>query len=154
AQRRGAEVRPAPLDRDARRRSLRRDGAAGGPGGGDPGVLSPPAAGRAAVSGGAGPRAAGSEGRRIVEGRVHAFFAFDVANASDLEAIASVLRPGRASIRRRRPAPAYVEYAVPPVELVLGESDLGPPGGGARVAATARLFDFGAVSVCLTLPLP
>jgi hypothetical protein len=106
------------------------------------------------VSQRAEPPEPGAGGRRILEGRLHAFFAFDVANAIELEAIPSVLRPGRASLRRRRPAPEYVEYAVAPVDIALGERELGPHGGGARVAASARLFDFGAVSVCLTLPLP
>jgi hypothetical protein len=91
---------------------------------------------------------------RIRDGRLHAFFAFDVSNAIDLHAIPSVLRPERARILHRRPAPEYVEYAVPPVDVVLGERKLELPGGAARAAAGARLFDFGAISVSFTLPLP
>lgn len=91
---------------------------------------------------------------RIRDGRLHAFFAFDVSNAIELDAIPSILRPERARILNRRPAPEYVEYAVPPVDLVLGERELPVPGGAARTAPGARLFDFGAISVSFALPLP
>ena len=91
---------------------------------------------------------------QIRDGRLHAFFAFDVSNAIDLQAIPSVLHPERARILHRRPAPEYVEYAVPPVDVVLGEREIRVPGGAARAAAAARLFDFGAISVSFTLPLP
>jgi hypothetical protein len=91
---------------------------------------------------------------RIRDGRVHAFFAFDVSSAIELEAIPRAFRPERTRILRRRPAPEYVEYAVPPVDVACGECRLELPGGVAQVAASARLFDFGAVSVSFSLRLP
>lgn len=94
------------------------------------------------------------DGPRIVEGRVHVLHAFDVADAIELAAIPSVLRPERARILRRRPAPEYVSYAVPPVELALGERALELDGKTRRLHLSARLFDFGAVSVDAVLELP
>jgi hypothetical protein len=91
---------------------------------------------------------------RIVAGRVHALFAFDVANAIDLEAIPSVLRPGRASLTPRKPAPEYLRYTVAPVELTLGERRLSLGGASVTAHVTARLFDFGAISLDWTLPSP
>ena len=91
---------------------------------------------------------------RIVEGRVLCLFAFDVASAIELASIPSDLRPERARIAPRRPAPEYVGYANPPVEISLGEQRVGVGGRSAAVSVTARLFDFGAVSISWSLPMP
>jgi len=91
---------------------------------------------------------------RIAGGRVLALFAFDVASAIDLEAIPSVLRPGRARLTPRKPAPEYVRYAVAPVELSLGERTLALGSASAQAHVTARLFDFGGVSIVWTLRPP
>ena len=53
-------------------------------------------------------------GPRLRNGRVIALFAFDVAAAIDLDRVPAVLRPGRAVLSGRKPAPEYVRYAVPP----------------------------------------
>jgi hypothetical protein len=90
---------------------------------------------------------------RVRSGRVVALFAFDVAAAIDLHSIPSVLRPERSQIIRRRPAPEYVSYAEPPVDIALGERELELGGEKQRAALSARLFDFGAVSVALALGL-
>ena len=86
-------------------------------------------------------------------GRIVALFAFDVAASIDLQSIPSVLRPERSQIIRRRPAPEYVNYAEPPVEVALGERELELGGEKVRAALSARLFDFGAVSVAVALAL-
>ena len=91
---------------------------------------------------------------QILDGRVLALFAFDVGDAIDLEAIPAVLRPERAQLVRRRPAPAYVQYAVPPVEIALGERPVRLPAGDVAATVSARLFDFGAVSLTFALPAP
>ncbi len=87
---------------------------------------------------------------RIVEGRVVCLFAFDVASAIDLASVPPELRPERARIAPRRPAPEYVGYANPPVEISLGEQTV----SGNPVSVTARLFDFGAVSISWSFPTP
>jgi hypothetical protein len=90
---------------------------------------------------------------RVQNGRVVALFAFDVAAAIDLQSIPSVLRPERSQIIRRRPAPEYVNYTEPPVEIALGERDLELGGEKRRAVLSARLFDFGAVSVAFAFGL-
>ncbi len=84
----------------------------------------------------------------VRNGRIVALFAFDIAAAIDLQSIPSVLRPERSQIIRRRPAPEYVNYVEPPVEIALGEREIELGGEKQRAVLSARLFDFGAVSVC------
>jgi hypothetical protein len=91
---------------------------------------------------------------RIVGGRVVAVFAFDVANSIDLEAIPSVLRPGRTRLEARKPAPEYVRFAVAPAEVALGERSFDLGGVPLPAVLTARVFDFGAVSIAWTLRPP
>jgi hypothetical protein len=86
-------------------------------------------------------------------GRILAFFAFDVADSIELEAIPRVLRPERARIARSRPAPEYVGFAVAPIDVALEDHSIELPSGEVRASVTARLFDFGAVSLCFALPL-
>ncbi len=94
------------------------------------------------------------ESPRIAQGRVFALFAFDVANAIDLEAVPSVLKPDRARLTPRKPAPEYVSYSVAPVELSLGDRVLAFDGRTLPAAVTARLFDFGAISLTYAMPAP
>ncbi len=91
---------------------------------------------------------------RIREGRALGFFAFDAADSIDLDAVPGVLRPERERFVSRRPAPGYLGWAVPPVALALGDRTVPLRGGPARATASARLFDFGAISLTLSLPLP
>ncbi len=91
---------------------------------------------------------------RIRDGRALGFFAFDTADSIELGAIPGVLRPERERFVSRRPAPGYLGWSVPPVALALGERELPLRGGTARASVSARLFDFGAISLTLALPLP
>ena len=90
---------------------------------------------------------------RILDGRVFAFVAFDVGFEIHLEHARRLLDGTRASgLKHDRPAPpAEVRYPEPPVEVALGEHRL-PNGVPATVSA--RLFDFGVVSVGFTMPAP
>ena len=89
---------------------------------------------------------------RILDGRLLAFVAFDVGFEIDLARATEILAAGRApGLHPRRPAPASVRYPEPPVETTLDDHRL-PDGTVASVAA--RLFDFGVVSFCFTLPPP
>jgi hypothetical protein len=96
--------------------------------------------------------AGGAEKPRIRDGRLFGFFAFDSADSIDLEAIPRVLRPERARIAPRR-APESVRWELPPVEITLGERTIPTPAGPLRAETTARLFDFGAVSIGFAVPL-
>jgi hypothetical protein len=89
---------------------------------------------------------------RILDGRVFAFVAFDIGFEIDLEEARRLLDGTRVpGLRQDRPTPAEVQYPARPVELSLGEQRL-PDGTAATV--TARLFDFGVVSLLFTLPAP
>ena len=89
---------------------------------------------------------------RIVDGRLFAFVAFDVGFEMDLEKARTLLHGTRVpALRQDRPTPPEVDYPEAPVELNLGEQRLL---GDTVAVVTARLFDFGVVSVSFTLPLP
>jgi hypothetical protein len=89
---------------------------------------------------------------RILDGRCFAFVAFDVGFEIELAQVMRLLDAGRApEVRPRRPAPPSVRYPEPPVEVALADHRL-PDGATATVIA--RIFDFGVVSLCFTLPLP
>ena len=92
--------------------------------------------------------------RRISDGRTFCFLAFDVANSIDLSSIPAELRPERTQIVHRRPAPEYVEYVDPPVEISLGTAEVRVGETHLSSNVTARLFDFGAVSISFALPAP
>ncbi len=93
---------------------------------------------------------------RVASGEVIAYRLFDVAYAVDLaraEAIWSA-RPGAGSARRRLSAtsPKAVAYDVPPVVLTLEPVPLELPNGSVLASATARLYDFGVLSLALDVP--
>jgi hypothetical protein len=89
---------------------------------------------------------------RILEGQTFAFVAFDVGFEIDLDATTRLLDAGRVpALRPRRPSPPSVRYPESPVELGLGEHRLSD---GSVAAVSARLFDFGVVSICFVLPVP
>jgi hypothetical protein len=89
---------------------------------------------------------------RILDGRVFAFFAFDIGFEIDLEHARRLLDGTRAAgLKQDRPAPAEVRYPDLPVEVSLGEQQLET---GVTASVSARLFDFGVVSIGYTLPAP
>jgi hypothetical protein len=89
---------------------------------------------------------------RILDGRLFAFVAFDVGFEIDLERARRLLQGTRApALRQERPTPPEVEYPEAPVEVGLGEQLLL---GGTTAVVSARLFDFGVVSILYTVPLP
>jgi hypothetical protein len=89
---------------------------------------------------------------RILDGRVFAFVAFDVGFEIDLEQARRLLDGTRTTgLRQDRPAPPGVRYPEPPVEVALGEQALQT---GLTATVSARLFDFGVVSIGFVLPAP
>jgi hypothetical protein len=89
---------------------------------------------------------------RILDGRTLAFVAFDIGFEIDLDAATTLLAAGRApGLRHQRPAPPSLRWPAPPVEVALADHTL-PDGTTATVSA--RLFDFGVVSVCFVMPPP
>jgi hypothetical protein len=84
----------------------------------------------------------------IREGAFHAYFVYDVADTIDLSRLGSVAGEGvaRAPLQLRREASSgFIEFPTPPIVARL-------PAGPGGVAVRAKIFDYGVVSVRLTLP--
>jgi hypothetical protein len=92
----------------------------------------------------------------VAAGSVTALRLFEAANEIDLKQAEALWRqqPRSASTRHRltgTPAKAMA-FGVPPLELALEPVMLTLDGAEVSVAATARLYDFGVISVALRLP--
>jgi hypothetical protein len=87
-----------------------------------------------------------------VQGRISAFFLFDVAEGFDLGAVGRLIGPTVQSRLASKPStPSYIQYQQPPLTidgaaLGLGDAD------GFRVRF--KIFDYGVISVSLTRELP
>ena len=93
---------------------------------------------------------------RVRSGEVIAYRLFDLAYGIDLGRAEAIWRerPGGGSARKRLNAtpPKAVAYDVPPVVLPLDSVTLALPSGPAAANVTARLYDFGVVSLALSVP--
>jgi hypothetical protein len=92
----------------------------------------------------------------VVSGYIVAYRLFDVAHAIDLGRVEEVwARKGRSGISRGRlnttPAKA-VAFGVPPVDLGLDPVPLNLGDVTVQAAVTARLYDFGVVTIALRVP--
>jgi hypothetical protein len=84
----------------------------------------------------------------VRDGAFHAFFVFDVADTIDLAQLASVGGEGvsRAPLQLRPEASSgYIEFETQPVVARI-------PPGPSGVAVRAKIFDYGVVSIRLSLP--
>src|ERR1700712_5715897 len=93
---------------------------------------------------------------RVTAGEVIAYRLFDIAFAIDLvraEAIWNA-RPGAGSARKRLSvtSPKALAYDVPPLVLALDAVTIELPGGPVRAGVTARLYDFGVLTLALSFP--
>jgi hypothetical protein len=90
---------------------------------------------------------------KVNAGAVLAYRLFDVAYAIDLrkaeEIWARTVRTGSSRGRLTATPQKAVAFGVPPVALGLGLVDLALPDGPVQAIATARLFEFGVVSIAL-----
>jgi hypothetical protein len=92
----------------------------------------------------------------VAVGAIVALRLFDIAYAIDLARAETLLaEQARASRRIRLSAtpPKAMAYGVPPVALDLGPVMLVVDGTNVTAAATARLYDFGAVTIALRVPV-
>ena len=94
---------------------------------------------------------------RVASGEVIAYRLFDLAYAVDLGRAEAIWRdrPGGGSARKRLSAtpPKAVAYDVPPVVLTLEPVSLALGSGPVAASVTARLYDFGVVSLALSVPV-
>lgn len=79
---------------------------------------------------------------------------FDIAEQIDLENARALAAEESRRLKLSRAGSEYLVLPNPPLSLTLGQRKLELPKGPLEVEATARLFDFGAVSVLLALPVP
>lgn len=93
----------------------------------------------------------------VVAGQIVALRLFDVAYAIDLKR-AEALWAGHAAGRTARARfsatpPKAVAFGVPPLGIALDPVTLDLGGGPVELGATARLYEFGALSIALRLPI-
>ncbi len=90
-------------------------------------------------------------------GRILVYHLFAVADTIDLDHVRK-LWEGQSKTTRlisRRAAPAYIQFVNPPVTLALGDRPLYPrPDDHLLGRATAKVFDFGVVSIRWEIDLP
>jgi hypothetical protein len=89
----------------------------------------------------------------VATGSILAYRLFDVAYAIDLakaeETWARTARTGSSRGRLTTTPPKAVAFGVPPVAISLGAITLALPDGSTQATATARLYEFGVVSIAL-----
>ncbi|MEA2744894.1 MAG: hypothetical protein QOG25_3265, partial [Acetobacteraceae bacterium] len=100
---------------------------------------------------------AGASALDVSVGYILAYRLFDVAYAIDLakaeDTWARTVRTGSSRGRLTTTPPKAISFGVPPVALGLGTVALALPEGAMQANATARLFDFGVVSLALRVPV-
>jgi hypothetical protein len=93
----------------------------------------------------------------VKAGYILAYRLFDVAYAIDLakaeETWARTVRTGSSRGRLTTTPPKAIAFGVPPVSLGLGTIALPLPDAPLQATVTARLFDFGVISIALRLPV-
>jgi hypothetical protein len=94
---------------------------------------------------------------QVGAGAIVAYRLFDAAYAIDVEkaekAWALTGRTESSRVRLSTTLPKAIAFGVPPVALALGPITLSLPDGPVHATATARLFDFGVVSIALRVPV-
>jgi hypothetical protein len=93
-------------------------------------------------------------GIRVASGHLFFFYAYDAGFEIALEEARPLCEasdsPGIAGLR---PAPAHLQYRPRPLTVPAGAVTVPVSGKTYRLDATVKIFDFGALSVTLTLPL-
>ena len=93
-------------------------------------------------------------GVRVSSGNLFFFFAYDAGFEIALDSARSLCTafdaPGIAGLR---PAPPHLQYRPKPLFVPAGEVEVNAGGASWRLDAAVKIFDFGALSVTLALPL-
>jgi hypothetical protein len=91
---------------------------------------------------------------RVEDGEVRVYRLFDVADAVDLHRAeqATTAPASRLQLDNAQSATA-LEFPRPPLQLVLGPRPLPLASGPREAELTARVFDYGVVSICYRLPI-
>lgn len=91
----------------------------------------------------------------IARGTCFPLFAYEVAQAIDLDAAERRIRAGteRQTVKQKRRAPAYFEYRPAPLHVTRDGEELVVAGYRSAPGVEVVLYDFGAVSVSYAIPL-
>jgi hypothetical protein len=87
---------------------------------------------------------------------IHLAFAFDIGYEIDLESARGLLPGESASLARRKRTPESIRYRPSPLRLAVDPSGLNLPGGvlpSGPTRAELSLFDFGAISLAVAIPV-
>lgn len=93
---------------------------------------------------------------RVVAGAVTVLRLYDVAYAIDLaaaERLAGAERAAVGRVRLARAEPKAIDFGIPPLEIGLGSVELATELGPELATAHARVYDFGAVSLLVRVPM-
>src|SRR6266581_2969469 len=89
----------------------------------------------------------------IARGTCRVLFAYDVAQAIDLDAAAARLAAERQTVKHKRRAPAFFEYRPPPLRVTFPGVAHAVGSHATAPAVDIVLYDFGAVSASYEIPL-
>lgn len=93
----------------------------------------------------------------IASGRIYLYHLFTIADLVDLARLRQELGGGTTVSRftSRRPSPQYIQFRNPPVIFSLGSRPLHPaPAMTVNAQVTAKVFDFGVLSLRWEIPFP
>jgi hypothetical protein len=79
---------------------------------------------------------------------------FDVADEIDLDRARQLISEGARRLKLAREGSQYLQLPNPPLAIAVGGRSLALRGGPVQVEVTARVFDHGALSVHLRVPVP
>jgi hypothetical protein len=79
---------------------------------------------------------------------------FDAAESIDLEQVRALSQAGGTRPALKREGSQYVQLSSPPVQLPVGPRPLTLSGGTVTAEVSARVFDFGSLSVQVKVPCP
>ncbi len=100
------------------------------------------------------PAQAPAEAAAALSGTLHTYVAFDWGDAIDLDHARRLVPSEVHALPRRRRTPTSIAYRPPPLHVLLAPVPLRLDAlGEVQAAAGVTLFDFGAVSVDLTVPV-
>lgn len=88
---------------------------------------------------------------KIETGFIHVMRFYDIAYEIDLESLQAAGNTAATRIRLKRTEPKAVDFGVPPLELGLGTAVV--PALDLAGEVSARIFEFGAVSISIRLPV-
>lgn len=90
----------------------------------------------------------------IEKGWLYAYRMFDIADEIDLEKAIAISKQAATRLKLSREGSQYLEMPNPPIAFLLGQRPVAVKGGTLSAEVVGRLFDHGAVSIQLRLPLP